>query len=197
MPYKDPATRNKNKLRRKIIMSAKDSGVFDQNAFFNSRGLAEDYYGLKDREREKEEREARARQKREADDADRRVAAGKPLKSSVRIRQFVPERIIGNLYRSQHGRCAICDKELHDHFMVDHDHATNMVRGLLCLQCNVMIGLAHDNADVLSRGAKYIKKAGRLPDVVQPLATNSLFTVIGNSPAIDAASRNDPYPTPC
>ncbi len=53
------------------------------------------------------------------------------------------------LYESQGGLCAICrqpsryrkrDGTLSGRLAVDHDHATGRIRGLLCDQCNRMIG---------------------------------------------------------
>lgn len=52
----------------------------------------------------------------------------------------------------QRGRCAICGGGVScnktKYFDVDHDHRTGKVRGLLCRQCNVMLGyiekLAHN-----------------------------------------------------
>ena len=57
---------------------------------------------------------------------------------------------------AQRGHCKTCgrdDQGLH----VDHDHATGMIRGLLCGNCNRMIGLAGDNPAVLRKAANYLE----------------------------------------
>ena len=64
--------------------------------------------------------------------------------------------------RAQQNRCAICGKRpkgrrLH----LDHEHASGAFRGLLCLSCNRMLGLAKDSPEVLRNGAKYLKRAWR------------------------------------
>lgn len=51
----------------------------------------------------------------------------------------------------QHGLCAICrdaersDREHGVGLVVDHNHDTGEVRGLLCSRCNMAIGLLRDN----------------------------------------------------
>ena len=50
------------------------------------------------------------------------------------------------LHESQGGKCVLCSAEV-DMFagakggQVDHDHKTGRVRGVLCLKCNVAVGL--------------------------------------------------------
>jgi Recombination endonuclease VII len=41
---------------------------------------------------------------------------------------------------------------------VDHDHATGKLRGILCNNCNVLIGLAEENPDRLSKATEYLSK---------------------------------------
>ena len=63
------------------------------------------------------------------------------------------------LLEKQGGRCALCGVEFADRsgrtLHVDHDHATNRIRGLLCLRCNT----AMERAEVpgwLDRVAAYL-----------------------------------------
>lgn len=60
--------------------------------------------------------------------------------------------------------CAICGEENFamgvNHsgcLVVDHDHKTGEVRGLLCHNCNRALGLFQDNPDLIQRAAKYLK----------------------------------------
>src|SRR5882757_2270699 len=47
---------------------------------------------------------------------------------------------------SQKGGCAICKtKNVSTFLCVDHDHRTNVVRGLLCHPCNTGIGMLQDD----------------------------------------------------
>jgi len=53
-----------------------------------------------------------------------------------------------NLLHAQHGRCAICrtdePKTKHGRLLVDHNHTTGKIRGLLCQRCNVALGVFGD-----------------------------------------------------
>jgi hypothetical protein len=60
------------------------------------------------------------------------------------------------LENSQQRRCAIC-LQLKP-LVVDHCHTTNVVRGLLCHQCNVGIGFLNDSCEILENAVKYLKK---------------------------------------
>ena len=43
-----------------------------------------------------------------------------------------------SLLRSQGAVCAICQES--KRLVIDHDHETNTVRGLLCHRCNILVG---------------------------------------------------------
>src|SRR5271167_40528 len=51
----------------------------------------------------------------------------------------------------QNGLCAICNNlpEEGKRLNVDHDHKTNKVRALLCRNCNLLIGHANDQINLL------------------------------------------------
>lgn len=68
------------------------------------------------------------------------------------------------------GLCAICHstgflmRESHQALlMVDHDHRTGRVRGLLCHNCNRALGLLHDSINNLKRAIVYLEGATTIP----------------------------------
>jgi len=65
----------------------------------------------------------------------------------------------------QGGGCAICQGPplgRWNRFAVDHDHATGVVRGLLCVRCNRAIGLFRDDEAVLKRAVAYLNEWRRM-----------------------------------
>ena len=55
----------------------------------------------------------------------------------------------------QGGRCAICKVGAPSD--IDHDHKTNQLRGVLCLKCNVGLGMFEDNMDYLVSAIEYLE----------------------------------------
>ena len=71
------------------------------------------------------------------------------------------------LLGDQCGKCACCGVELddswtrqhkHNKLVIDHDHKTGLVRGLLCTMCNKGLGLLGDNLEGLQKAVDYLKK---------------------------------------
>ena len=69
------------------------------------------------------------------------------------------------MFAKQNGLClgcykhqSNCKRALH----VDHDHKNGKVRGLLCHECNSILGYAKDSSATLRRLADYLEAQGAL-----------------------------------
>lgn len=66
------------------------------------------------------------------------------------------------IFNNQKGRCGICNEILltnngnYRNLMVDHNHKTGQVRGLLCARCNLKLGFVED-AEWLKKAKIYLK----------------------------------------
>lgn len=91
----------------------------------------------------------------------------KPCRSSREAakRYGVTVGQIDELREKQGNCCAICGihaKDIahaqfkHNPLVIDHDHLTGEVRGLLCPSCNVILGHAKDRPQVLLSAAQYL-----------------------------------------
>jgi hypothetical protein len=58
----------------------------------------------------------------------------------------------------QAGKCAVCQKLCKSgrQLAVDHDHITNRVRGLLCMNCNRAIGWLQDDPELIAAAMRYV-----------------------------------------
>lgn len=83
------------------------------------------------------------------------------------------------MLEAQGNRCAICRVDesglwharevKRDGWHIDHDHATGVVRGILCPPCNLMIGYAQDDPNRLVSAATYLATGTPFhPDLVTP-----------------------------
>lgn len=66
------------------------------------------------------------------------------------------EEEYNNMILSQNNLCAICNKPSDKTLHIDHDHVTGRVRGLLCSNCNLGIGLLEEDLVVLNRAIEYL-----------------------------------------
>ena len=65
------------------------------------------------------------------------------------------------LLQAQNNACAICRRSVEEtnrSLHVDHDHTTNLVRGLLCAKCNLGLGYFKDNINNLDAAKSYLTK---------------------------------------
>lgn len=55
--------------------------------------------------------------------------------------------------------CPICNRSHYEGaLVVDHDHITNEVRGVLCRTCNSGIGFLGDDIELLEKAIQYLSK---------------------------------------
>jgi hypothetical protein len=76
---------------------------------------------------------------------------------------------IQKLVDKQNNSCAICGISAEDiphksfeynPLVIDHDHTTGKIRGLLCPYCNTMLGMAKDSVDTLRKAINYLLADG-------------------------------------
>jgi len=75
-----------------------------------------------------------------------------------------PQR--NKMLKEQNNKCACCDTNIMfsnlsglsqgNSAVIDHCHTHGHIRGILCGDCNIMLGRAKDNVDTLLSGAKYL-----------------------------------------
>ncbi|MGZ4518794.1 MAG: endonuclease VII domain-containing protein [Mycobacteriaceae bacterium] len=97
--------------------------------------------------------------------ARRLVQPDDPEKRRARLlRQYglTPEDVEA-MTRAQGGRCALCGAETR--LVIDHDHTTGTVRGLLCNACNTGLGKLGDSVAGLMRAVAYLQGTRRLEEV--------------------------------
>jgi hypothetical protein len=75
------------------------------------------------------------------------------LKYSYRLTPQEYQKLVDN----QNGQCAIC-KEI-TKLVVDHNHISGEIRGLLCHLCNTGLGLFKDDSNRLKGAIKYMAKS--------------------------------------
>lgn len=97
-------------------------------------------------------------------DKERRKAPGGYRKQKSALLKYLYGITIDEyeeLLAWQNYTCEICQRPHNPkgrRMFVDHDHETGALRGLLCQNCNSVLGLAHDSPEVLRKAADYIEK---------------------------------------
>jgi hypothetical protein len=112
----------------------------------------------------------------------------KHIKAGRKYRETHPERMRWNtlkskygiqasefqsMYDAQQGKCGICEEEVKHQDRsthLDHDHKTGKIRGILCENCNKMLGHARENPRILMAAVEYLKGEGWLPKEIQAKA---------------------------
>lgn len=104
-------------------------------------------------------RRADAKERRQRDpEGERR----RQRRTNLKRLYGISEHDYDEMLREQDGKCASCRSADPRHnsgrFVVDHDHRTGEIRGLLCGPCNIILGLAQDDVAVLAAAITYLTK---------------------------------------
>ena len=93
----------------------------------------------------------------------------KRLVQHLKYKYGVTEEEFLNTWENQKGKCAICEIDLPNllvyenrrrGYAIDHNHETNKFRGILCINCNTLLGMSRDNLDILNNAIKYLESRG-------------------------------------
>ena len=113
------------------------------------------------RARTKEGRNKRRRARR-ANDLD--------FRDRERARRYgITLEQLHEMYARQNNACAICGRSGCE-LVIDHDHITGELRGLLCIPCNILLGLVRDDPSILRAAAEYLER----PRGVSDAASNNM-----------------------
>ena len=98
------------------------------------------------------------------------------------------------MFQKQDGKCKICKKPSSYWLVVDHNHKTNEVRGLLCHRCNRALGMFRDDAELLAEAIRYLECFGAVETARAPQKTEKIQSELhGNMQSI----AEMPMPTLC
>lgn len=97
----------------------------------------------------------------------RRVQMRKYSRESRWRKLGITPELYDATFAEQNGLCSICGSDTpkrgkgqDEVFSFDHDHVTGQLRGLLCVDCNLMIGHANDDPERLAKGIAYLARWG-------------------------------------
>lgn len=62
-------------------------------------------------------------------------------------------------YRTIPIRCDICFEDNQDLLVIDHCHVTGKARGILCRNCNTLLGMAEDDEEILLSAMSYLRES--------------------------------------
>jgi hypothetical protein len=140
--------RNKDRIRRRYHERLAHDLDFAERERCHDRARTR-RYRLRHPERARELSRARAATLRKNNPISVRAASLKYW-YGITAEQFMA------ICERQGNACAICHQEAKT-LNVDHEHATGLVRGLLCRNCNWLLGNAKDDPARLEAAAQYLR----------------------------------------
>lgn len=79
-------------------------------------------------------------------------------KENLRCKFNLTLKQYDQMFEQQNGKCAICNQIdiSGKRLSVDHDHRTGEIRGLLCMNCNLLLGRVESTPELFSKMMKYL-----------------------------------------
>ena len=93
----------------------------------------------------------------------------KRLEQHLKHKYGVSPEAFLKAWDDQKGHCAICKDILPDlmtyenrrrGYAIDHNHETGEFRGILCTECNTLLGMSGDSPEILGEAIKYLESKG-------------------------------------
>jgi hypothetical protein len=94
-------------------------------------------------------------------EANREHIRARDRNNGLKWKYGIGSEEFNRMFQEQGSVCAICGTEQPDGkrpFMVDHDHTTGKVRGILCNNCNMGLGWFKDKEEYLTKAIEYLKE---------------------------------------
>ena len=107
----------------------------------------------------------------------------KRLEQHLKFKYGVSPEEFLRTWETQEGKCAICKDVLPDlltyenrrrGYAIDHNHETGEFRGILCTECNTLLGMASDNPDILQEAINYLQTKGNYSSLKKKVGTQNL-----------------------
>ena len=105
----------------------------------------------------------------------------KRLEQHLKFKYGVSPETFLKAWNDQEGKCAICKDSLPDlmtyenrrrGYAIDHNHDTGEFRGILCTECNTLLGMASDSPAILREAVKYLETRGNYSSISTEVNAN-------------------------
>ena len=93
----------------------------------------------------------------------------KRLEQHLKYKYGISPEVFLKAWDDQRGNCAICKDTLPDlmtyenrrrGYAIDHNHDTGEFRGILCTECNTLLGMSGDSPEILKEAIRYLETKG-------------------------------------
>jgi hypothetical protein len=78
--------------------------------------------------------------------------------TNIKRRYKISKEQYLQIIKEQDEKCVICHLPTGPRSVVDHCHASGVVRGVICNNCNLLIGLSKEDKEILERAIEYLNK---------------------------------------